>query len=882
MTRPVDPTAGTGRVLVIDGTGRGHAICDLFVRTDPDVIVSYGPGCDVIAHDRIAVVPSISLDDPRTALAFLEAHPVELVFVSNIDALSKGYADVLRSHGHRTIGPSKAAAELESSKERGKRFCVDHGLATARYQFFTEAEPAKAYVRSLPYACVVKTDGLCKNGDGAVVCDTAEEAEQAIDGFARQSGGALRLVIEQRLRGPEISIFALLDGDSYLLFPTAMDFKRALDGDRGINCDGMGSIAPHPLSSPALDAQIRASLLEPMRHGLRRDGLDFTGFIYLGAMLTEHGLHVIEINARFGDSEAEAVLPGVHSNFLELCRSVLGRKLGEQRLFTDGLARCTVALTQGCIDPGDPDALPGWPFGAFAAGHEVRGLDDVDRGEATLFYANLRRDGAGRPATCGGRVLHVVGHGRVLEEARARAYRQVARIAFPGMRYRSDIGGHARGAGASTGKAAARGVVLDTRESAVRSYCRSFPKVFAGGRGDWLFDQDGGRYLDFFAGAGALNYGHNPEVIKRKLITYLENDGLAHGLDFATSAKVAFLEVFDRMILTPRGLDYRVQFCSPSGTSAVEAALKLARLVTGRTNIVSFFGGFHGVSLGSLAATGSSYYKQGVHAALPKTTHVPYPDSPHGKFDSLDFLRRLVEDPSSGTEKPAAIILETVQAEGGTYVAPIEFLQGLRRFCDKHGILLIADDIQVGCGRTGTFFSFERAAIQPDLVTLSKSIGGYGLPMALLLIKPAHDIWQAGQHNGTFRGNQLAFIAAAEAIRTYWADGRFASDVQKKGAFVSDYLAHHATGAFGTPVRGTGLIWGIDLRGAPFTAGQLSQLCFSKGLLVETCGRNDDVLKLLPPLSISEANLELGLETIVASMQVLAGNAFDQTLRIAQ
>jgi len=261
---------------------------------------------------------------------------------------------------------------------------------------------------------------------------------------------------------------------------------------------------------------------------------------------------------------------------------------------------------------------------------------------------------------------------------------------------------------------------------------------------------------------------------------------------------------------------------------------------------------------------------------------VPFTDSPMGKFDSLDFLRRIVEDPSSGTEKPAAIILETVQAEGGIFVASVEFLQGLRRFCDKHRILLIVDDIQVGCGRTGSFFSFERAGIQPDLVTLSKSIGGYGLPMSLLLIKPVYDIWQAGQHNGTFRGNQLAFIAAAEAIRQYWADDTFAQDVQKKAVFVSTYLAHHVTSAFGMPVRGAGLIWGIDLRGNSFTtAGQLSQLCFTKGLVVETCGRDDDVLKILPPLSISEANLETGLGTVVLALQELAGAAFHQPQRVA-
>lgn len=433
------------RVLVIDGTGRGHAICDLFVRTDPDVVVYYGPGCDVVSHPRISVVSEISLTDPATALAFLAAHRMDLVFVSNIDALSIGYADVLRAHGHRTIGPSQAAAQLEASKERGKQFCRSSGMATAEHRFFTDAEEAKRYVRALPYACVVKTDGLCRNGDGSIVCETADEALAAIDGFAAQFGASLRLVVERRLRGTEISVFALLDGDSYLMFPTAMDFKRTLEGDRGVNCDGMGSIAPHPMSSPDLERRLRSTLLDPMLAGLRAEGLDFTGFIYIGAMLTDDGPFVIEINARFGDSEAEVVLPGVQSNFYDLCSSVLERKLAASRLVVDGLIRCSVALTQGCVDSRDPAALPGWPFGAFEIGQPVRGLEAVDRDEVSLFYANLRKDADGQPSTCGGRVLHVVGKGEVFDVARARAYRQIAHIGFPGMRYRSDIGSQLRG-----------------------------------------------------------------------------------------------------------------------------------------------------------------------------------------------------------------------------------------------------------------------------------------------------------------------------------------------------------------------------------------------------------------------------------------------------
>ncbi|MFD9035646.1 phosphoribosylamine--glycine ligase [Streptomyces sp. NPDC059567] len=431
---------GERRVLVVDGTGRGHAICELFTRTDPDVVVYYGPGCDVVEHDRIIPVGELMLTNPRPALEFLARHPVDFVFVSNIDALSCGYVEVLRAFGHRVIGPDSTAAELESSKERGKRFCLDHGLPTAAYQSFTDPGEAKEYIRSLSYACVVKIDVLTPDGDGAVVCDTAEEATAAVDAFARMYGDAFKVVVEQRLTGQELSVFALVDGESALLFPTAMDFKRTLEQDAGGNCDGMGSIAPHPADSEALRQEIRTVLLEPLMRGIAADGLDFTGFIYLGVMITDSGLRVIEINARFGDSEAEVVLPGVRSSFTVLCEAVLERRLHLEELTSDGLARCSVALTQGCLDENDPHALPGWPFGAFATGQEVHGLAEVDHAEADVFYANLRRDGAGRPVTSGGRVLHVVGRGATAGEARLAAYRQLAHVSFRGLRYRDDIG----------------------------------------------------------------------------------------------------------------------------------------------------------------------------------------------------------------------------------------------------------------------------------------------------------------------------------------------------------------------------------------------------------------------------------------------------------
>lgn len=846
-------------VLVIDGTGRGHALCDLFVRTDPNLTVYYGPGCDVIEHPRIRVVPSIRLDDPATVLEFLRTHPVEFTFVSYIDALAGGVVDVLRAAGHAVIGPTAAAAELESSKARGKEFCVRHGIPVPEHQAFADPAAAKDYIVSRPYPCVVKADGLTPDGDGSIVCANTAEALGAVDRHAAM--GRSPLVVEERLTGPEISVFALLDGRTAMAFPPAMDYKRTGVGDTGTNCDGMGSIAPHPADGPELRAELAATLTAPLIRGLRAESLDFTGFVYLGAVLTARGPVVIEINARFGDSEAEVILPGVRENFTELCRAVLAGTLADRPVRHDGRARCSVALVQGGVPDQDGRMVPGWPFGRFITGQPVSGLAVMDgAGDATVYYANIRRDAAGRPVTSGGRVLHVVGTGANLDQAHAAAYLHAARITFPGVRYRDDIG-------LVTGEDVTMAV-----ESEVRSYSRSFPAVFATASGDHLVAGDGRRYLDFLSGAGTLNYGHNPAFIKRALMEYLASDGVTHGLDLATTAKQDFLAALHTFVLAPRDLEYRVQFCGPTGTNAVESALKLARLVTGRMNVIAFGGAFHGVSTGSLAATGAASYKKGLYPTLSSVTHVPFPVSPFGSFDSLELLEHLVADPNSGVEKPAAVILETVQAEGGVYLAPPEFLTGLREWCDRHQVLLIVDDIQAGCGRTGPFFSFERARVVPDIVTLSKSISGYGLPMAIVLIRPEYDVWQPGQHNGTFRGNQLAFVSATAALREYWAGergARFTDAIEAKGALVARRLAP-VVADHGATLRGTGLLWGLDLTDTGMSAAKVSSRCFDLGLVVETCGRGGQVLKILPPLTIEERVLCDGIDVLTEAVHDVA------------
>lgn len=405
--------------------------------------------------------------------------------------------------------------------------------------------------------------------------------------------------------------------------------------------------------------------------------------------------------------------------------------------------------------------------------------------------------------------------------------------------------------------------VFERLESEVRGYVRSFPVLFSKARGAILTDAEGTDYIDFFSGAGTLNYGHNNSALKQPLIEYLKRDGIVHGLDMATTAKKAFIETFERVILKPRGMHYKLQFPGPTGTNAVEAALKLARNVKGRTNVVAFTNGFHGVTAGSLAATGNAKFRNAAGIPLANTVFMPYDGYLGAKVDTMDYLERVLCDRSSGVDAPAAAIVETVQGEGGVNVASFRWLRALEQACRRHDMLLIVDDIQVGCGRTGSFFSFEGAGISPDIVTLSKSLSGFGLPMSLALFKPELDIWTPGAHNGTFRGNNLAFVTARETLHRYWRNDEFSKEIAKKERIMRVRLEHIAanypSGEFG--VRGRGMIQGLVAGQAPL-AGRVAARAFANGVVIETSGSQGEVLKLLPPLTIDQATLMAGLDAI--------------------
>lgn len=404
-------------------------------------------------------------------------------------------------------------------------------------------------------------------------------------------------------------------------------------------------------------------------------------------------------------------------------------------------------------------------------------------------------------------------------------------------------------------------------ESTVRSYCRRFPMVIERACGSYLHDTNGNHYIDFLSCAGSVNYGHNPPELRAALFEYLLSDGIQAALDMHTVAKREFIDVFCQTILKPRQMDYRLQFTGPTGTSVIESAVKLARKVTRRQNVVAFTNGFHGMSGTSLGLTGNRYHRQQVQDT--HVTRMPYDGYLPGNVDSVSYLRKLLADDSSGIDMPAAVVLETVQGEGGINLASEQWLRNLRELANEYGILLIIDDIQAGCGRTGQFFSFEFAGIQPDLICLSKSLSGFGLPFSLLLIAPQYDKWQPAEDNGTFRGNNLAFVSATAALRLFWSDNKLQHDIQRRENMVQTTL-HRLAAQFPNviaDVRGRGLFYGMEFFD-PNMADSVAQECLRQHLIVERCGARDQVLKLMPALTIDDAILLSGLEIIANAVAV--------------
>lgn len=411
----------------------------------------------------------------------------------------------------------------------------------------------------------------------------------------------------------------------------------------------------------------------------------------------------------------------------------------------------------------------------------------------------------------------------------------------------------------------AHGDVFDRVESEVRNYCRSWPTVFATAQGSKVYDRHGNVYLDFFAGAGALNYGHNHPLLKEALLRYLREDCVVHSLDMSTLAKEHFLDRFCADALAPRNLEYKVQFTGPSGTEAVEAAIKLCRKYTGRTRMASFTNAFHGMTLGSLSASSNADGQWDTYLPFESSAWLPYNQFlGSGAPDFRDLDRLIAGD--GGLESPAGVIVETVQGEGGLNAAESEWLQELANLCRRRDVLLVVDDVQMGCGRTGPFFSFEAAGIVPDIVCLSKSLSGYGLPLGLMLLRPELDVWRPGEHTSTFRGFNPAFVTGAAAM-DFWAGEGLEQQTAAKGRLMQSALAEIAACHQDSVVeiRGRGMAWGLVLS-APGMAAPVCAAAFERGLLMETSGPENDVAKLMPPLTTTTGELETGLSVVGESV----------------
>lgn len=406
-------------------------------------------------------------------------------------------------------------------------------------------------------------------------------------------------------------------------------------------------------------------------------------------------------------------------------------------------------------------------------------------------------------------------------------------------------------------------------ESQVRSYSRSFPVIFDKARGATLYDTGGRAYTDFLAGCSTLNYGHNDPDLKQALIDYVLADGIAHGLDMFTDAKQRFLESFETIVLKPRKMDYRLQFTGPTGANAVEAAIKLARKVTGRDTVIAFTNGFHGVTLGALAATGNARHRQGAGRPLSGVVRAAYDNYFGAGIDTAAMLDQQLSDPSSGFDAPAAIIVETVQGEGGLNAASPDWLRSIEAIARRHGALFIIDDIQAGIGRTGGFFSFDGMGLSPDIVTMAKSLSGLGLPMALTLVKPEHDIWEPAEHNGTFRGNNHAFVTARAALEKFWTTPAFAAASARRAKYL-DARLKTISELHGLRLQGRGMMRGVDA-GSGETAAAICSACFARGLIIETSGSRDHIVKVLAPLTIDEDQFGAGLDVLEAAFEAVLG-----------
>ena len=418
-------------------------------------------------------------------------------------------------------------------------------------------------------------------------------------------------------------------------------------------------------------------------------------------------------------------------------------------------------------------------------------------------------------------------------------------------------------------------------ESSARSYPRKFPVALTKAKGSWVEDADGKRYLDFLCGAGTLALGHNDDEVNNAMIDLISSGAPLHTLDLTTPVKDRFVETIFSTLPEKLRSNAKIQFCSPSGTDATDAAIKLCKTATGRGTVMAFSGGYHGMGHGALALTGNHNAKNRVQNLMPGVQFMPYPYSYRCPFGlggeagtkaASAYFERMLNDPESGVTRPAAVILEAIQGEGGVIPAPASFLQTVRRVTEELSIPLILDEIQCGMGRSGNIWAFEESGIVPDVILMSKAIGG-SQPMSVVVYNKDLDKWSAGAHAGTFRGNQLA-MAAGTVVLNRISDQNFLDEVRRKGNVIKDaMLKLKSSVSIIGDVRGRGLMLGVefidpngskDIMGNPEPSGEIAaeiqRRCFEKGLIMEKGGRNGSVMRCLCALTVSDSEISTMLD----------------------
>ena len=432
----------------------------------------------------------------------------------------------------------------------------------------------------------------------------------------------------------------------------------------------------------------------------------------------------------------------------------------------------------------------------------------------------------------------------------------------------------------------------EERESSARSYPRKFPICVARAKGSRIVDVEGKEYIDFLCGAGTLALGHNDDEVNAAMIGLIKSGALLHGLDLITPAKDDFTTALMESLPEDFASDAKVHFCSPAGTDALDAAIKLCKYNTGRSGVVAFSGAYHGMGQGPLAMMGNLHSKEKIFG-LPGEAHfMPAPYSYRCPFGvggdegvriAAEFFERTLKDPESGVVKPACVIIEPIQGEGGVIPMPAQFLRSVRRVTEELGIPLVFDEVQCGIGRSGDFTAFEFAGIAPDVLCLSKAVGG-SQPMAVIVYRKALDKWVPGIHAGTFRGNQLAMVAGSVLMKRV-RDRGFLDEVKRKGRMFQDrFESLKSEISVIGDVRGRGLMRGIEIvdpksipdrigskAGSGEIASEIQSKCVENGLIMEKGGRNGAVLRCLAALNIPDEDLERGMDILEKVMRDVDG-----------